>query len=106
MSAALVSTLVGLAASNIGIIPYEAPAYSIVLEFMLPLTVPLLLFRADLRSVIRSTGTLLFAFLLGSVATIVGTVVAFLVVPMRSLGQDNWKIAAALMGSYIGGCKL
>ncbi|XP_059451522.1 uncharacterized protein LOC132182315 isoform X3 [Corylus avellana] len=103
VSAALVSTLVGLAASNIGIIPYEAPAYSIVLEFMLPLTVPLLLFRADLRSVIRSTGTLLLAFLLGSVATIVGTVVAFLVVPMRSLGQDNWKIAAALMGSYIGG---
>lgn len=40
-----------------------------------------------------------------AVATIVGTFVAFLLVPMRSLGQDNWKIAAALMGSYIGGCK-
>jgi uncharacterized membrane protein len=39
------------------------------------------------------------------VATIVGTVVAFMLVPMRSLGPDNWKIAAALMGSYIGGCK-
>ncbi|XP_065617281.1 uncharacterized protein LOC136061040 isoform X2 [Quercus suber] len=103
VSAALVSTLVGLAASNIGIIPHEARAYSIIMEFMLPLTVPLLLFRADLRRVIRSTGTLLLAFLLGSVATIVGTVVAFLLVPMRSLGQDNWKIAAALMGSYIGG---
>jgi uncharacterized membrane protein len=37
------------------------------------------------------------------VATIVGTVVAFMLVPMRSLGPDNWKIAAALMGSYIGG---
>ena len=41
-----------------------------------------------------------------TVASIVGTVVAVLFVPMRSLGQDNWKIAAALMGSYIGGCKL
>lgn len=40
-----------------------------------------------------------------AVATIVGTVVAFMLVPMRSLGPDNWKIAAALMGSYIGGCK-
>lgn len=40
-----------------------------------------------------------------AVATIVGTLVAFLLVPMRSLGPDNWKIAAALMGSYIGGCK-
>lgn len=40
-----------------------------------------------------------------SVATVVGTAVAFLIVPMRSLGQDNWKIASALMGSYIGGGK-
>uniref|UniRef100_A0A803PQA6 FAD-binding FR-type domain-containing protein n=1 Tax=Cannabis sativa TaxID=3483 RepID=A0A803PQA6_CANSA len=103
VSAALVSTLVGLGASNLGIIPYEAPAYSVVMEFLLPLTIPLLLFRADLRNVIRSTGTLLLAFLLASVATIVGTLVAFALVPMRSLGADNWKIAAALMGSYIGG---
>lgn len=42
---------------------------------------------------------------LAVVATVVGTIVAFFIVPMRSLGQDNWKIAAALMGSYIGGCK-
>ncbi|CAN1751541.1 Uncharacterized membrane protein YjcL [Linum perenne] len=103
VSAALVSTLVGLAASNLGIIPYEAKAYSIVMEFLLPITVPLLLFRADLRNVIQSTGKLLLAFLLGSVGTVIGTLVAFLLVPMRSLGQDNWKIASALMGSYIGG---
>lgn len=40
-----------------------------------------------------------------AVASILGTLVAFLIVPMRSLGPDNWKVAAALMGSYIGGCK-
>lgn len=66
VSEALVSRLVGLAASNVGIIHYEAKAYSVVLEYLLPLTVPLLLFRADLRNVIRSTGNLLLAFLLGS----------------------------------------
>ncbi|CAK9176899.1 unnamed protein product [Ilex paraguariensis] len=103
LSGALVSILVGLAASNLGIISCEAPAYSIVFGFLLPLAVPLLLFRADLRRVIESTGTLLLAFLLGSVATTIGTVVAFLMVPMRSLGQDSWKIAAALMGRHIGG---
>ncbi|XP_061349696.1 uncharacterized protein LOC133294943 [Gastrolobium bilobum] len=103
VSAALVSTLVGLAASNLGILPFDSPAYSIVLEFLLPISIPLLLFGANLQHVVRSTGTLLLAFLLGSVASIVGTLVAFLIVPMRSLGPDNWKIAAALMGSYIGG---
>ncbi|XVF50867.1 hypothetical protein PTKIN_Ptkin04bG0138200 [Pterospermum kingtungense] len=103
MSAALVSTLVGQAASNLGIIPFEAPAYFVFMQYLLPLAIPLLLFRADLQRVIRSTGTLLLAFLLGSVSTIVGTLVAFLMVPMRSLGPDNWKIASAFMVSYIGG---
>ncbi|CAN4113044.1 unnamed protein product [Withania somnifera] len=103
LSGALVSTLVGLAASNLGIIASEAPAYKIVTGFLLPLAVPLLLYRADMRRVLKSTGTLLLAFLLGSVATTIGTVVAFWMVPMRSLGQDGWKIAAALMGRHIGG---
>ncbi|KAL5074580.1 hypothetical protein RYX36_013564 [Vicia faba] len=38
-----------------------------------------------------------------TVATTIGTVVAYLLVPMRSLGPDSWKIAAALMGRHIGG---
>nr|XP_016495758.1 PREDICTED: uncharacterized membrane protein YjcL-like isoform X1 [Nicotiana tabacum] len=103
VSAALVSTLVGMTASNMGIILYEAPAYSAVFNYLLPLTIPLLLFRANLRHMIGSTGPILLAFLLGSAGTVIGTVVAYLMVPMRSLGQDNWKIAAALVGSYIGG---
>ncbi|XP_031475772.1 uncharacterized protein LOC116247668 isoform X2 [Nymphaea colorata] len=103
LSGAVVSTLVGLLASNLGILPSEAPAYSMVMEYLLPLTVPLLLFRADLRHVIQSTGLLLLVFLLGSVGTTLGTLVAFLLVPMHSLGQDGWKMAAALMSSNIGG---
>ncbi|KAK7270468.1 hypothetical protein RIF29_23633 [Crotalaria pallida] len=103
LSGPMVSILIGLAASNIGILSSKVPAYDAVMQFLLPLAVPLLLFRADLRRVINSTGALLFPFLLGSVATTVGTVVAYLLVPMRSLGQDSWKIAAALMGRHIGG---
>jgi uncharacterized membrane protein len=38
-----------------------------------------------------------------TVATTIGTLVAYLLVPMRSLGQDSWKIAAALMARHIGG---
>ena len=66
LSGSLVSILVGLAASNVGIVSSEVPAYDVVLQFLLPVAVPLLLFRADLRRVIKSTGTLLLAFLLGS----------------------------------------
>lgn len=36
-------------------------------------------------------------------ATTIGTVVAYWMVPMRPLGREGWKIAAALMGRHIGG---
>lgn len=50
MSGALLSTLFGLALSNLGVIPSEAPhVYGVVNAYLLPLAVPLLLFSADLR---------------------------------------------------------
>ncbi|KAE8784671.1 putative membrane protein YjcL-like [Hordeum vulgare] len=103
LSGALVTMLLGLAASTSSLVAADAPAYRVVLDYQLPLAVPLLLFRADLRRVLCSSGALLLAFLLGSVAMTAGMVVAFVLVPMRSLGQDRWKIAAALMSRHIGG---
>jgi hypothetical protein len=52
---------------------------------------------------LRLTLTPYCVIVLCAVATTIGTVVAFLIVPMRSLGPDNWKIAAALMSRHIGG---
>ncbi|KAK8690386.1 hypothetical protein V6N13_073920 [Hibiscus sabdariffa] len=92
LSGALVSTLIGLAASNLGILSSEAKAYSVVLEFLLPLAVPLLLFRADLRRVIESTGKLLLAFLLGSAVNYVAISNALDVSPSvlaAGLAADN-----------------
>ncbi|KAF3501777.1 hypothetical protein F2Q69_00041610 [Brassica cretica] len=48
----------------------DAPAFAVVLNFLLPLAVPLLLFRADLRRVVQSTGKLLLAFLIGSMSLV------------------------------------
>ncbi|KAF3568646.1 hypothetical protein DY000_02013447 [Brassica cretica] len=57
-------------ASNFGIISSDAPAFAVVLNFLLPLVVPLLLFRADLRRVVQSTGKFLLAFLIGSMSLV------------------------------------
>ena len=60
-----------------------------------------------LRIIFRVLLTLFaFCFVHIIVATTVGTVVAYVLAPMRSLGQDSWKIAAALMGRHIGGGNL
>ncbi|GJN01155.1 hypothetical protein PR202_ga18397 [Eleusine coracana subsp. coracana] len=103
LSGALVTIMAGLAATSTGLVSPGAPAHDAVMEYLLPAAVPLLLLGADLRRVVRATGDLFKAFLIGSVATVIGTTVAYALFPMRSLGQDSWKMAAALMGSYIGG---
>ena len=56
----------GLLASNVGLIAAEAPAYVAVNKYLLPLAVPLLLFAADMRRVLASTGRLLTIFCVGS----------------------------------------
>eukprot|EP00884_Botryococcus_braunii_P010496 jgi/Botrbrau1/19448/Bobra.0338s0069.1 len=104
LSGPLVSTLVGLVLSNAGVIPCNAPAvYDVVNKYLLPLAVPLLLFSADLRRTLKETGQLLAVFLVGSMGTVIGTLVAFKVLPLASLGSDSWKVASALAARHIGG---
>ena len=97
------TTLAALLLSNCGVIPTASPAYGVVTGFLLPLAVPLLLFGADLRRVVRDTGRLLGAFALGAVGTVGGTLLALVCFPMAHLGADAWKMAAALCSRHIGG---
>ncbi|GAX19045.1 hypothetical protein FisN_8Hh269 [Fistulifera solaris] len=89
--------------ANVGIVPFEAPIYSVINKFIVPLAVPMLLFDSDLRRVIRDTGSLLVAFGVGAVATVGATLLAFPLVPMRSLDDNNWRVACALAARHIGG---
>ena len=102
--ASLLSALFALALSNFGVIPNHAPAYDAVVAFLLPLAVPLLLLTADLRRVLTCTGRVLWCFLMGSIGTCLGSVLAYSIVPMAGLGAENaWKMGAALMARHIGG---
>ena len=95
--------LISLCLSNIGIIPFTSPVYKLINKYLVPLAVPLFLFDSDLKRVIRETGTLLIAFFVGAISTIVGTLVAFTFIPLKSLGNDGWKVACALCSRHIGG---
>lgn len=73
-------------------------------RYLIPLAVPMLLFDSDLKRVITDTGSLLLAFGVGAVATIVGTLVAFPLLPLTSMGPDvGWRVACALAARHIGG---
>jgi len=87
--------------SNLRIIPSEGvPAYDVVWGYLVPLAIPLLLLRADLRRILREAGPTLLAFVAGAVGTVIGTVIAFNVVP---LGEEGWKLASIFSATYIGG---
>ena len=88
--------------SNLGVIPADGvPAYDVVWAYLVPLAIPLLLFRADLRRILREAGPTLLAFAdRRRSAPCIGTIVAFKLVP---LGEEGWKLAASSAATYIGG---
>lgn len=90
----------GFLLSNTGVLPASAPAYDMVWGYLVPLAIPLLLVRADLRRIVKESGPMLVAFSLGAVGTVVGTVVAFHLVP---LGEEGFKLAGVFCATYIGG---
>ena len=93
-----------LTVANLGIIPFESPIYGMTNRYLVPLAVPMLLFDSDLKRVVTDTGSLLLAFGVGAFATIVGTLVAFPLLPLTSMGPDvGWRVACALAARHIGG---
>jgi uncharacterized membrane protein len=87
--------------SNLRILPAGGTApYDVTWSYLVPLAIPLLLFRADLRRIVREAGPTLAAFVLGACGTVIGTIVAFQVIP---LGEEGWKLAAIFSATYVGG---
>lgn len=98
---AVIALLIALTASNLGIIPTEAPAYDVVWGYIVPLAIPLLLFQLDLDILFKGSRRLLLLFLMSSAGTMIGTVVAFNLLKGNIPELD--KIAGIISASYTGG---
>ncbi|MFC1796613.1 DUF819 domain-containing protein [Pseudomonadota bacterium] len=91
---------IGLLLSNTGIIPVEAPAYGFVGQYLLPLGVPFLLFKANLRSVFADGGWVLPAFVISGIGVCAGAVSGFFIF---NLGPEAAAITGTYAGAFIGG---
>lgn len=100
LSGAVVTMSITFLLSNTGVIPAAAPVYDLVWSYLVPLAIPLLLFHADLRRILRESGTTLIAYVLGAAGTVLGTLAAYFAVP---LGEHGWQLAAVFSATYIGG---
>jgi len=96
----IVAMSVTMLLSNLKIMPTAAPVYDSIFSDILPVAIPLLLFRADLRRLLRDGGPTLGAFLIGTVGIILGVALAVALVPLGDLDA----IAAGLFtATYTGG---
>ena len=86
--------------SNLKIIPTVAPAYDAVWNYLVPIAIPLLLFEADLKRIVRESGPTLFAFVIGSAVVVAGVLIG---VELLDLGQHEPELAGIFTGTYIGG---
>lgn len=100
LSGAVLAIGAAFVLSNAGVIPVDAPAYGVVWSYLIPLAIPLLLFQADLKRILREAGPTLLAFVAGAVGTVIGTIVAFKLVP---IGDEGWKMAGIFCATYVGG---
>lgn len=86
--------------ANIGVMPHTAPLYDTIAAYLVPAAIPLLLLRADFRTIFSESGPMLLAFLVATVATALGAMAGVLLV---DIGPDEPAIAGTIAASYIGG---
>jgi len=101
VTGAIIGLVAAMLLANFNIIPTAAPTYDVVWGYVVPLAIPLLLFDANIKKIWRESGRVLIMFLLSSIGTIVGVLLAFMM--LKNYIPDLYKMAAMMTGSYIGG---
>lgn len=96
----IVSMMSAMLLSNLRVIPFASPVYDSIFESILPLAIPLMLFRADLLEAFRTGGATVVAFGIGAVGIVVGAFVATLLIP---LGESSAIAAGLFTATYTGG---
>eukprot|EP00741_Cyanophora_paradoxa_P014408 tig00020801_g13896.t1 len=116
LSAVVVSLLAGMFFSNTGILPAESPAYDAVWSHLVPLAIPLLLLRADLKRLLfppsaspaapaapgqteERLGPVFKGYALGSLGVVIGCVMGTRI--FRA--TDYWKLGAMYIATLVGG---
>lgn len=101
ISGAIIALIGAVILTNLNIIPMESEVYDTVWTYVIPLSIPMLLFRSNMRKIFRESGRMLILFSIGAVGTILGAILGHAVLRGAIPGLN--KIAGMMTGSYIGG---
>jgi uncharacterized membrane protein len=101
VSALVIILLLAIVFSNVLLIPSSAPVYDFVWDYFLPLSLPLMLFKSDIKKIFKESGQIMIAFIIGAIGTVVGTFVSYLIFVGKI--EEIGGLAAMMTGTYIGG---
>ena len=101
ISGCIIALVGAMVFANLNIIPLDCPVYDNVWTYVVPMAVPLLLFKADIRKIWRESGRSFAAYHISAIGTVIGVIVAVIAVG-KSIPEIK-GIAAMFTGTYIGG---
>ncbi len=101
VSGPVLALVAAMILSNLKITPITSPVYGMVGDYFVPIAIPLLLMRADVRRIIRTTGSTFIAFHVCVLGTIVGAFVAAFL--FRGHFDQLPEVTGIMTASYSGG---
>lgn len=101
VTACIIAIFTTLILSNLNIIPTKAAVYDSVWSYVVPLAVPMLLFKANIKKIAKDSGRLFFIYIISSIGTLLGSFIAFYI--LRGQIKDLAKIMPMFTGTYTGG---
>ncbi|MDA3952378.1 MAG: DUF819 family protein [Bacteroidales bacterium] len=92
--------------SMTGIVPVasnpniKVDVYNMVFSYFIPVSIPLLLFSSNIIKIVKESGKLLVAYILGAIGIILGSFIAY---GIFDLGEYSGKTAGVITSTLIGG---
>ncbi len=103
LSGPVIALLLAMILTNLRILPTASTAYDFVGAWLVPLAIPLLLFRANVREIIRTGGRVFLIFHLSALGTVIGAVLAVVILRGPIASEEIIAAAGMMTASYIGG---
>ncbi len=106
ISGVLVTIVIAAIFTSLKILPngsdqnISVPVYNIAFTYLIPFSIPLILFNIQLKKVFKESGRLMIIFVIGAIGVTLGALIAGL---LLDLGEETYKLAAVYTATYIGG---
>ncbi len=78
----------------------KVDVYNMVFSYFIPVSIPLLLFSSNIIKIVKESGKLLVAYILGAIGIVIGSFIAY---GIFDLGDYSGKTAGVITSTLIGG---